>query len=69
MEFISRTQLELSIEQESRERFIKFVENDKFVDKIDTIFENHKKNLVLMDDLTRQLLVWENTYARKESSD
>ncbi|GAV55509.1 hypothetical protein ZYGR_0AV01410 [Zygosaccharomyces rouxii] len=63
LEFISRTQWELSEDQSSRDDLIRFVENQQFVRQVDTIFESHDRTLKLMDDLTRSLLLWEKKYS------
>ncbi|CAR29220.1 ZYRO0G03498p [Zygosaccharomyces rouxii] len=63
LEFISRTQWELSEDQSSRDDLIRFVENQQFVQQVDTIFESHDHTLKLMDDLTRSLLLWEKKYS------
>lgn len=63
LEFISRTQWELSKDQSSRDDLVRFVENQQFVRQVDTIFESHDRTLKLMDDLTRSLLFWEKKYS------
>lgn len=63
LEFISRTQWELSEEQSSRDELVRFVENQQFVQQVDTIFESHDQTLKMMDDLTRSLLLWEKKYS------
>ena len=63
LEFISRTQWELSQDQKGRDYLVEFVENQEYISKIDSIFQNYNTSLALMDDLTRQLLLWEKKYA------
>lgn len=63
LEFISRTQWELSEDQSSRDDLVRFVENQQFVQQVDTIFESHDHTLKLMDELTRSLLLWEKRYS------
>lgn len=63
LEFISRTQWELSESHSSKEDLVRFVENQQFVDQIDSIFEKFDHSFKLMDDLTRSLLLWEKKYS------
>ncbi|AQZ17711.1 CTI6 (YPL181W) [Zygosaccharomyces parabailii] len=67
LEFISRTQWELSEEQSSRDELVRFVENQQFVRQVDTIFESHDQTLKMMDELTRSLLLWEKKYSHGTS--
>lgn len=62
LEFISRTQLELSQDQLQREQLVEFVENREFVHRVDQIFQNYDESLQMMDALTRKLLLWEKKY-------
>lgn len=62
LEFISRTQWELSQDQQTKEELIKFVENEEFVKKVTDVYNRHNETLTMMDDLTRQLLLWEQKY-------
>lgn len=64
LEFISRTQWELSEDQSSRDDLVRFVENQQFIRQVDTIYESHDHTLKLMDDLTRSLLLWEKKYSK-----
>ncbi|CAI4052957.1 hypothetical protein SKDZ_16G0950 [Saccharomyces kudriavzevii ZP591] len=64
LEFISRTQWELSEDQSDREEFVRFVENQHFVEKVDAIYNGYKESLSMMDDLTRELLLWEKKYSK-----
>lgn len=68
LEFISRTQWELSQDQQSKEDLIKFVENDEFLVKIDDIYDSFNGSLKLMDNLTRNLLVWEKKYSNSNNN-
>lgn len=68
LEFISRTQWELSEDQSDREEFVRFVENQHFVEKVDTIYNGYKESLSMMDDLTRELLLWEKKYSNNPSA-
>lgn len=63
LEFISRTQWELSEEQQTKEELIKFVENDDFINKVNGVYDKYNESLSLMDDLTRNLLLWEQKYS------
>lgn len=63
MEFISRTQWDLENDQKERDDLVRFVENDDFVKKIDTIFSQNKDALEVMNNLTQKLLNWEKQYA------
>lgn len=63
LEFISRTQWELSQDQSSKDDLVKFVENQQFITQVDSIFENYNDSLKMMDDLTRSLLLWEKKYS------
>lgn len=63
LEFISRTQWELSESHSSKEELVRFVENEQFVDQVDSIFEKYDHSFKLMDDLTRSLLLWEKKYS------
>ncbi|SCU84173.1 LAME_0C08526g1_1 [Lachancea meyersii CBS 8951] len=63
LEFISRTQLELSDDQIEKQKFTEFVENQEFVEKVDVVYTNFDESLKTMDDLTRKLLIWEKKYA------
>ncbi|SCU99236.1 LANO_0F01222g1_1 [Lachancea nothofagi CBS 11611] len=63
LEFISRTQFELSEDQIEKQKLTEFVENQDFVKKVDLIYSNFDESLKMMDDLTRKLLVWEKKYA------
>ncbi|CCE65033.1 hypothetical protein TPHA_0J02130 [Tetrapisispora phaffii CBS 4417] len=62
LEFISRTQWELNEEQESKEDLVRFVENQQFIQQVESIYETSNKNLKLMDELTRDLLLWGDKY-------
>ncbi|CAI4835873.1 CQS_1a_G0053630.mRNA.1.CDS.1 [Saccharomyces cerevisiae] len=68
LEFISRTQWELSEDQSDREEFVRFVENQHFVEKVDTIYNGYKESLSMMDDLTRELLLWEKKYSNNTNA-
>lgn len=68
LEFISRTQWELSQDQQTKEDLIKFVENDEFLVKIDDIYNSFNDSLTLMDNLTRNLLIWEKKYTNSNSN-
>ncbi|CAI4038940.1 hypothetical protein SMKI_06G2920 [Saccharomyces mikatae IFO 1815] len=68
LEFISRTQWELSEDQSDREEFVRFVENQHFVEKVDTIYNGYKESLSMMDDLTRELLLWEKKYSSNSNA-
>ncbi|EJS41477.1 cti6p [Saccharomyces arboricola H-6] len=68
LEFISRTQWELSEDQSDREEFVRFVENQHFVEKVDTIYNGYKESLSMMDDLTRELLLWEKKYSNNSNA-
>ena len=63
LEFISRTQWELSQDQQTKEELIKFVENEEFIKKVSDVYDRYNETLVMMDDLTRQLLLWEQKYS------
>lgn len=63
LEFISRTQWELSGDHSSRDDLVRFVENQKFIEQVDSIFEKYDDSFKLMDDLTRSLLLWEKKYS------
>ncbi|CEP64775.1 Cti6p LALA0_S13e02718g [Lachancea lanzarotensis] len=63
LEFISRTQLELSDDQVEKHKFTEFVDNQEFIKKVDLIYVNFDDSLKTMDELTRKLLVWEKKYA------
>lgn len=68
LEFISRTQWELSEDQSDREEFVRFVENQHFVEKVDTIYNGYNESLSMMDDLTRELLLWEKKYSNNTNA-
>ncbi|CAI1751174.1 hypothetical protein SEUBUCD646_0P01070 [Saccharomyces eubayanus] len=68
LEFISRTQWELSEDQSDREEFVRFVENQHFVEKVDSIYNGYKESLSMMDDLTRELLLWEKKYSNNSNA-
>lgn len=63
LEFISRTQYELSEEKTTRDDLVRFVDNREFVNQVDSIFLDYDQSLAMMDDLTRKLLLWERKYA------
>ncbi|CAR30242.1 Cti6p [Lachancea thermotolerans CBS 6340] len=63
LEFISRTQVELSQDQIEKQQLTEFVENEDFIKKVDSIYSNYDESLKMMDDLTRKLLLWEKKYA------
>lgn len=63
LEFISRTQVELSQDQIEKQQLTEFVENQEFINKVDLIYRNYDESLKMMDDLTRKLLIWEKRYA------
>ncbi|AEY97631.1 FAFL052Cp [Eremothecium gossypii FDAG1] len=63
LEYLSRTQSQLTDGELGKEQLIQFVENDDFICKINTIFQDYSKSLKLMDSLTRKLLLWEQKYA------
>lgn len=63
LEFISRTQWELSEDQQTKEDFTKFVENSEFINKVNGVYDKYNESLSLMDDLTRNLLLWEQKYS------
>ncbi|SMN18987.1 similar to Saccharomyces cerevisiae YPL181W CTI6 Protein that relieves transcriptional repression by binding to the Cyc8p-Tup1p corepressor and recruiting the SAGA complex to the repressed promoter [Maudiozyma saulgeensis] len=65
LEFISRTQWDLENVQQERDDLIRFVENDQFIEKIDTIFSQNKETLNIMNDLTQKLLNWEKNYSKE----
>lgn len=67
LEFISRTQWELSESHSSRDELVRFVENQQFIEQVDSIFEKYDHSFKLMDDLTRSLLLWEKKYSRTSS--
>ncbi|CCD26699.1 Cti6p NDAI_0I01300 [Naumovozyma dairenensis CBS 421] len=63
LEYISRTQWELSGEQASRDQIARFVDNDKFIkEKIDSIYDKHNDLLKSMDELAKQVIHWEEKY-------
>lgn len=64
LEFISRTQWELSESHSSKDELVRFVENQQFIEQVDSIFEKYDHSFKLMDDLTRSLLLWEKKYSR-----
>lgn len=68
LEFISRTQLELSQDQMEKNQLVEFVENEAFIQRVETIFNNYDNSLKIMDDLTRTLLLWEKKYACEQTS-
>lgn len=68
LEFISRTQWELSEEHSSKDDLVRFVENEQFIDQVDSIFEKYDEGFKLMDDLTRALLLWEKKYSNTTSA-
>lgn len=68
LEFISRTQWELSESHSSKEELVRFVENQQFVDQVDSIFQKYDHSFKLMDDLTRSLLLWEKKYSTTSST-
>ncbi|SCU81126.1 LAFA_0C02872g1_1 [Lachancea sp. 'fantastica'] len=63
LEFISRTQLELSDDQIEKHKFTEFIDNQEFVKKVDVVYSNFDDSLKTMDELTRKLLMWEKKYA------
>lgn len=63
LEFISRTQWELEKEQNTKDDLVQFVDNDKFVEKINSLFNQNEESLKLMDELTGKLLNWEQSYS------
>lgn len=63
LEFISRTQVELSEDKFQRDQLCQFIENREFVANIDEIFKNYDESYKKMDELTRQLLVWEQNFS------
>ncbi|SCU88360.1 LAMI_0D09802g1_1 [Lachancea mirantina] len=63
LEFISRTQLELSQEQLEKTQLLEFVDNAEFVKRVDNIYDKCDDSLKFMDDLTRKLLFWEKRYS------
>ena len=65
LEFISRTQWELSQEQGSKNDLVRFVENQQFIKQVDDIYDSYDGSLKLMDDLTRSLLLWEKKYSNE----
>lgn len=67
LEFISRTQWELSESHSSKDDLVRFVENQQFIEQVDSIFERYDHSFKLMDDLTRSLLLWEKKYSRSSS--
>ncbi|QLQ79743.1 hypothetical protein HG537_0C03920 [Torulaspora globosa] len=67
LEFISRTQWELSESHSSKDELVRFVENQQFIEQVDSIFEKYDHSFKLMDDLTRSLLLWEKKYSRTPS--
>lgn len=67
LEFISRTQWELSEEHSSKDELVRFVENEQFIEQVDSIFEKYDQSFKLMDDLTRALLLWEKKYSTSPS--
>lgn len=68
LEFISRTQWELSESHSTKEELVRFVENQQFVDQVDSIFQKYDHSFKLMDDLTRSLLLWEKKYSTTSST-
>ena len=66
LEFISRTQYELSQNQQNRNYLVQFIDNDKFLEKVDEMFAQTAKNFELMDGLTRKLILWEQKYVAGE---
>lgn len=66
LEFISRTQQEIDIEQTNKSELTRFVENEEFVKKVDSVYETYNESLSLMDDLTKNLLHWEEKYSESK---
>ncbi|ODV62381.1 Cti6p ASCRUDRAFT_28420, partial [Ascoidea rubescens DSM 1968] len=72
LEFIGRTQYELSEEQKERKELIKYTERDTDEynlsednkDPYDELFKNYEGSLKMMDEVTRKLLVWEQKFGR-----
>ncbi|CDO94914.1 unnamed protein product [Kluyveromyces dobzhanskii CBS 2104] len=63
LEFISRTQLELSDNELQRGQLCQFVENEEFLDNINKVFSSYDESLRAMDELTRKLLLWERKFS------
>ncbi|SCU87436.1 LADA_0E03994g1_1 [Lachancea dasiensis] len=62
LEYISRTQYELSEDQLEKQKLTEFVENEEFFKKVDTIYSSFDESLKMMDDLTGKLISWEKRY-------
>ncbi|CAG99888.1 Cti6p [Kluyveromyces lactis] len=63
LEFISRTQLEISNDQRQRDQLCQFVENEEFLENINKIFSSYDESFKTMDELTRKLLLWEQKFS------
>lgn len=68
LEFLSRTHTDFSQDEASKKQLLQFVENDEFVTKINSIFQDYRRSLVMMDCLTRKLLLWEQKYSFEDGS-